>query len=83
MEFSHPVKSDVIRALSLLSSPCSQSEVSLSGNKTPRPVQLPAVREHHLQGRGTRGLHLLRRLQPALQTHVPQREGGGGSEEGD
>ena len=69
-EFTHPIKSSVIRMLFHTRIPCSQGKVSLSGNETSGAVQLHGVWEHHLQGGGVGGVHLLRRLQPALQTQV-------------
>lgn len=70
VEFTHPIKSSVIRIVFPIRIPRSQSKVSLSGNETSGVVQLHGVREHHLQGGGVGGVHLLRRLQPALQTQV-------------
>ena len=69
-EFTHPIKSSVIRMLFHTRIPCSQGKVSLSGNETSGAVQLHGVWEHHLQGGGVGGVYLLRRLQPALQTQV-------------
>ena len=69
-EFTHPIKSSVIRLLFHTRIPCSQGKVPLSGNEASGAVQLHGVREHHLQGGGVGGVHLLRRLQPALQTQV-------------
>ena len=83
VEFTHPIKSSVIRIVFHTRIPCSQGKVSLSGNETSGAVQLHGVREHHLQGGGVGGVHLLRRLQPALQTQVQKREGGGSADEGD
>ena len=82
-EFTHPIKSSVIRLLFHTRIPCSQGKVPLSGNETSGAVQLHGVREHHLQRGGVGGVHLLRRLQPALQTQVQKREGGGSADEGD
>ena len=83
VEFTHPIKSSVIRIVFPIRIPRSQGKVSLSGNETSGAVQLHGVREHHLQGGGVGGVHLLRRLQPALQTQVQKREGGGSADEGD
>ena len=83
VEFTHPIKSSVIRIVFPIRIPCSQGKVSLSGNETSGAVQLHGVWEHHLQGGGVGGVHLLRRLQPALQTQVQKREGGGSVDEGD
>lgn len=83
VEFTHPIKSSVIRIVFHTRIPCSQGKVSLSGNETSGAVQLHGVWEHHLQGGGVGGVHLLRRLQPALQTQVQKREGGGSADEGD
>ena len=69
-EFTHPIKSSVIRIVFPIRIPRSQGKVSLFGNETSGAVQLHGVREHHLQGGGVGGVHLLRRLQPALQTQV-------------
>lgn len=69
-EFTHPIKSSVIRMLFHTCIPCSQGKVPLSGNETSGAVQLHGVWEHHLQGGGVGGVYLLRRLQPALQTQV-------------
>lgn len=82
-EFTHPIKSSVIRIVFPIRIPRSQGKVSLSGNETSGAVQLHGVWEHHLQGGGVGGVHLLRRLQPALQTQVQKREGGGSADEGD
>ena len=82
-EFTHPIKSSVIRLLFHTRIPCSQGKVPLSGNEASGAVQLHGVWEHHLQGGGVGGVHLLRRLQPALQTQVQKREGGGSVDEGD
>ena len=82
-EFTHPIKSSVIRIVFPTCIPCSQGKVPLSGNETSGAVQLHGVREHHLQRGGVGGVHLLRRLQPALQTQVQKREGGGSADEGD
>ena len=82
-EFTHPIKSSVIRLLFHTRIPCSQGKVPLSGNETSGAVQLHGVWEHHLQGGGIGGVHLLWRLQPALQTQVQKREGGGSANEGD
>lgn len=82
-EFTHPIKSSVIRLLFHTRIPCSQGKVPLSGNEASGAVQLHGVWEHHLQGGGVGGVHLLRRLQPALQTQVQKREGGGSADEGD
>ena len=83
VEFTHPIKSSVIRIVFPIRIPRSQGKVSLSGNETSGAVQLHGVWEHHLQGGGVGGVHLLRRLQPALQTQVQKREGGGSVDEGD
>lgn len=83
VEFTHPIKSSVIRIVFPIRIPRSQGKVSLSGNETSGAVQLHGVWEHHLQGGGVGGVHLLRRLQPALQTQVQKREGGGSADEGD
>ena len=83
VEFTHPIKSSVIRIVFHTRIPCSQGKVPLSGNEASGAVQLHGVREHHLQGGGVGGVHLLRRLQPALQTQVQKREGGGSADEGD
>lgn len=69
-EFTHPIKSSVIRIVFPIRIPRSQGKVSLSGNETSGAVQLHGVWEHHMQGGGVGGVHLLRRLQPALQTQV-------------
>lgn len=82
-EFTHPIKSSVIRMLFHTRIPRSQGKVPLSGNEASGAVQLHGVWEHHLQGGGVGGVHLLRRLQPALQTQVQKREGGGSADEGD
>lgn len=82
-EFTHPIKSSVIRIVFPIRIPRSQGKVPLSGNETSGAVQLHGVWEHHLQGGGVGGVHLLRRLQPALQTQVQKREGGGSADEGD
>ena len=83
VEFTHPIKSSVIRIVFHTRIPCSQGKVPLSGNEASGAVQLHGVWEHHLQGGGVGGVHLLRRLQPALQTQVQKREGGGSADEGD
>ena len=83
VEFTHPIKSSVIRIVFPIRIPRSQGKVSLSGNETSGAVQLHGVWEHHLQGGGVGGVHLLRRLQPALQMQVQKREGGGSADEGD
>lgn len=83
VEFTHPIKSSVIRIVFPIRIPRSQGKVSLSGNETSGAIQLHGVREHNLQGGGVGGVHLLRRLQPALQTQVQKREGGGSADEGD
>ena len=83
VEFTHPIKSSVIRIVFPIRIPRSQGKVSLSGNETSGAVQLHGVWEHHMQGGGVGGVHLLRRLQPALQTQVQKREGGGSADEGD
>ena len=83
VEFTHPIKSSVIRIVFPIRIPRSQGKVPLFGNETSGAVQLHGVWEHHLQGGGVGGVHLLRRLQPALQTQVQKREGGGSADEGD
>ena len=83
VEFTHPIKSSVIRIVFPIRIPCSQGKVPLFGNETSGAVQLHGVWEHHLQGGGVGGVYLLRRLQPALQTQVQKREGGGSADEGD
>ena len=83
VEFTHPIKSSVIRIVFPIRIPRSQGKVPLSGNEASGAVQLHGVWEHHMQGGGVGGVHLLRRLQPALQTQVQKREGGGSVDEGD
>lgn len=75
VEFSHPVKSSIIRNPSHTRIPCSKSKMSLSWNKASCVIQLHGMWQHHLQGGGVGGLHVLWCLQSELQTQIQKRKG--------